>query len=217
MACPEPARLESDLAQHVTVLSLLQITLITSDIDQKNNLYRGYRPIFAHIGQYQLYLGPFNVIVTVRVKVFLTSLNSNGHGGVIWLKSYNYRVPEWSRSLSGNTGLPCPKYILVLGKKQPNLPPALLALVNRPGVVGAVLQTPPSLIDWFTDSSFVKISLKHHNSQTVRARDLIFWHEVAIPYVSCVICHMSRETCHVSCVTQLSECYAVSPNLKQHP
>ena len=37
-------------------------------------------------------------------------------------------------------------------------------------------------------------SSKHHNSQTVRARDLKFWHNVCHPL--CVMCHLSRVTCH---------------------
>ena len=54
---------------------------------------------------------------------------------------------------------------------------------NRPGEAGAVLQTALSLINklikWVSQSSFVKISSKHHTSQTVRAKDLKF----NIPYV----------------------------------
>ena len=45
---------------------------------------------------------------------------------------------------------------------------------NRPGVAGAVLQIPPSLIDSVSNSSFPSKYSKHHNSQTVRARDLKF-------------------------------------------
>ena len=65
----DPARLESDLAQHVTDMSLLQITLILAknthillDITQ-------YLPISANIG---LDFGPFNVTIKVRVNFFLT-------------------------------------------------------------------------------------------------------------------------------------------------
>ena len=39
-------------------------------------------------------------------------------------------------------------------------------------------------------------SLKHHNSQTVRARELIFLENVHP--TPCVMCHMSHVTCHVS-------------------
>ena len=45
----------------------------------------------------------------------------------------------------------------------------------------------------------MEISSNHHNFQTVRARDLKFWHNVHHPI--CVMCHMSRVTCHMSCVT----------------
>ena len=49
--------------------------------------------------------------------------------------------------------------------------------IDRPGVAGAVLQTALSLIDSFIRSvghPFVEISSEHHNSQTVRARDVTF-------------------------------------------
>ena len=48
---------------------------------------------------------------------------------------------------------------------------------------------------WLNNSSFVEISSKHHNSQTVRARDLTFWHNVLHPL--CVMCHLSHVMCHV--------------------
>ena len=47
-------------------------------------------------------------------------------------------------------------------------------IFNRPGVNGAVLQTPLLLIywliDWLTQSFFVKISLKHFHYQTLKSR-----------------------------------------------
>ena len=50
----------------------------------------------------------------------------------------------------------------------------------------------------------MEISSNHHNFQTVRARDLKFWHNVHHPLcVQCVMCHVSRVTCHVSRVTYL--------------
>ena len=51
-------------------------------------------------------------------------------------------------------------------------------MFNTPHVAGAVLQTLSSLIDSLSDWSFVKISSKHLHSQTLRARDLKFWHNV---------------------------------------
>ena len=75
-------------------------------------------------------------------------------------------------------------------------------LFNRPGVAGAVLQSPPSLINSlihsFTDA-LVQISSKHCQSQTGRARELKFW-ENGHP-TQCVLCHVSRVTCHLSGVT----------------
>ena len=48
-----------------------------------------------------------------------------------------------------------------------------LNVINRPGVAGAVLQSPLSLINSLSDPS-VKISSKHSQSQTGRARELKF-------------------------------------------
>ena len=47
-------------------------------------------------------------------------------------------------------------------------------IINRPGVAGAVLQTPLLLINLLTQSFFVEISSEHLQSQTVRARELTF-------------------------------------------
>jgi len=43
-------------------------------------------------------------------------------------------------------------------------------------------------------------SLKHHHSQTIRARDLTFWHNVH--HLSRVMCHVSHVNCHLSPVTR---------------
>ena len=61
-----------------------------------------------------------------------------------------------------------------------------------------------SLINWLTDSVMVCGSTsskysQHHESQTVRARELKFWETVH--HVSCVMWHMSRVLCQVSSVT----------------
>ena len=50
-----------------------------------------------------------------------------------------------------------------------------------------------------SQSSFSSQSSKHHNSQTLRARDLKFWHNDHHPL--CVLCHMSCVTCHMLHVT----------------
>ena len=50
-------------------------------------------------------------------------------------------------------------------------------IFNRPGVAGAVLQSAPSLINYFIDSlgdPLFKISSKHTQSQTGRTRELTF-------------------------------------------
>ena len=71
-------------------------------------------------------------------------------------------------------------------------------IINRPGVPGAVLQTPSSLVDSFGNSSFVKISSRHLHSQTIRDRELKFWEKVDLPNMSCVTCHLSHVTCLMS-------------------
>ena len=53
--------------------------------------------------------------------------------------------------------------------------------INRPGVAGAVLQRASSFIHSWINSSFSSRSSKHHNSQTLRARGLIFWRLVIPP------------------------------------
>ena len=83
-----------------------------------------------------------------------------------------------------------------------------IIIFNRPGVAGAVLQSPLSLIHWLR--SFSSKSSKHHKSKTIRASDLKFCHNVHLltqcsPHVmchaSCVTCHMSPLMCHLSHVT----------------
>ena len=50
----------------------------------------------------------------------------------------------------------------------------LFQVVNRPGVAGAILQTPLPLIKRLSQRSIVKISSKHSLSQTIRAGYLTF-------------------------------------------
>ena len=76
---------------------------------------------------------------------------------------------------------------------------------NRPGVAGAVLQTPSWFIHWVSHLLF-KISSKHSQFQTERARELIFWENVH-PTIY-FMCHVSYVTCHMSHVTcQWRVCY----------
>ena len=65
---------------------------------------------------------------------------------------------------------------------------------NRPSVAGAVLQTLLCLIHSATKSSFVTMSSKHLQSQTIKARDMKFLEKVHHPL--CVIYHMSGVRCH---------------------
>ena len=68
---------------------------------------------------------------------------------------------------------------------------------NRPGIAGSVLPSHRHwLIDWFSRSWFFKISFKHWQSQTGRARKLKFWENVSTTL--CVMCHLSHVTCHLS-------------------
>ena len=80
------------------------------------------------------------------------------------------------------------------------LPTRFPRLVNRPGVAGAVLQSPPLLTDWLIDSSFIP--------KTIRARELKFWENVHP--TPCVMCHLSPVTCylsHVICHVSPVMCY----------
>ena len=72
--------------------------------------------------------------------------------------------------------------------------------IFRPGVAGAVLQTPPSLIDTLTYKSwFVEISSTLCNSWPDKDRDYKCWHKV--PDLLRVMCHMSHFLCYMSPVT----------------
>ena len=74
----------------------------------------------------------------------------------------------------------------------------LFFIINRPGVAGAVLQTPSLLINSFVNSSSVEISSKHCLARTVRPRDLIFLENVNPPL--CVMCQVSDVMCQMLCV-----------------
>ena len=68
-------------------------------------------------------------------------------------------------------------------------------IINRPSVAGPVLQTPLSLINWLTHSTFMEISPEHLHSQTVRDRELKFWDKVHLPLPA--MCHLSHVICHL--------------------
>ena len=81
----------------------------------------------------------------------------------------------------------------------------LMQIINRPCVAGAVLQSPPYLINSVSDL-IVKIWSKHSQSQTGRAMKLKFWENVdptlcVMWHVSYVTCHMSPVTCHLLPIT----------------
>ena len=80
----------------------------------------------------------------------------------------------------------------------PRLKSLWFVVFNRPGVAGAILQTPPSLINYLIESPFSPKPSKHHYTQTMRDRELTFWENI-IP-LPCVTCKMSCVTCQVSCV-----------------
>ena len=72
-------------------------------------------------------------------------------------------------------------------------------IINRPGVAGAVLQTPSSFINSVSSSAFSSRYSTNLHSQAVRARELNFFDNVHLPPPG--TCHMSHVTCHVSHVT----------------
>ena len=64
--------------------------------------------------------------------------------------------------------------VLLQNKKCCNLRVIDIMIFNRPGVAGAVLQTPSSLIDSVSESAFSSQSSRYHKSQSRRARELKF-------------------------------------------
>ena len=76
----------------------------------------------------------------------------------------------------------------------------VLNLFKRPGVAGAVLQSPPlllhSLINLFIEWSFCLKSSRHCLLQAVRAWEPTFVNNVHPP--PCVTCYVSHVRCHVS-------------------
>ena len=55
------------------------------------------------------------------------------------------------------------------------------------------------MINQLSRSSFSSKSSEHLKSQSIRARDLNFWHN--FHHLSCVMCHVSHVMCHMLCVT----------------
>ena len=74
-----------------------------------------------------------------------------------------------------------------------------LIIINRPGVAGAVLKSPLSLIDLLVEPSF---SLNIFQTLLIPNQKSWNFERMFIPhYVSCVMCHMSHVTCHLLQVT----------------
>ena len=76
----------------------------------------------------------------------------------------------------------------------------VVVMFNRPSVAGAVLQTPPSLIN---HSTFPSKPSKQHYTQTVRARERKLWENIhpqppVTCQVSCIMCQASGFKCHMS-------------------
>ena len=108
----------------------------------------------------------------------------------------------------------------ILVSRIPNLSPPSPTLY-RPGVAGAVLQTPPPLINWLSESSF---SSRSSNVITPKPLELESWsfermfilhHVSCVPchmspvtyYMCCITCHLSGVTCHLSHVTCHMSCF----------
>ena len=73
-------------------------------------------------------------------------------------------------------------------------------MFDRPGVAGAVLQTPLLLIQSVSELSFSSKSSLYYKSQTVWARAQNFWENVHPHNMSHVTCQMPCITCQMSCV-----------------
>ena len=117
-------------------------------------------------------------------------------------KSSDLDLIFWKASLSGSkvTAILLKGWILPIGGIASGRVCACSLrsrLVNRPGVAGAVLQTPLSLIKWLSHSSF---SLNIFQPLSIPNRK--FWQNVhPTCHVSSVMCHVSPVTCHPSHVT----------------
>ena len=74
---------------------------------------------------------------------------------------------------------------------------------NRPGVAGAILQTPLIFFDLLTDSLILCENIfNKHSLPNRKSSGTDILRERSPPltcHVSCVTCHMSHVTCHVSC------------------
>ena len=73
-------------------------------------------------------------------------------------------------------------------------------MLNRPGVAGAVLQTPLPLLNSFIDSLTCPFPPKVHSTFTLKPYGL----GTSLCHMSQVICHMSHVTCHLLPVGILS-------------
>ena len=79
----------------------------------------------------------------------------------------------------------------------------MCSVLNRPGVAGAVLQSPPSFADWLINS-VILYSKYLPNTPNPKPEEIGSWNFERMfiwYYVSCVKCHVSCVTCHVSRVT----------------
>ena len=84
----------------------------------------------------------------------------------------------------------------------------IFLLFNRPGLAGAVLQTPlsfiHSFINQFSESSFSSRYSNHFPDHTVRANELKFWENIHhMSYVTCHMSHVTRHMSHVLCHVSL--------------
>ena len=75
----------------------------------------------------------------------------------------------------------------------------LTVVFNRPGIAGAVLQTPPSFVNCLFLQIFRTPSLPNHRSE---GAEILREGLGGTFHVSHVTCHASRVICHMSCATK---------------
>ena len=76
-----------------------------------------------------------------------------------------------------------------------------VSIIIRPGVAGAVLQTPPSLVNWVILFGNIFHTLSFLNRKRYISDILIEGSSLTMCHMSCVTCHVSHVLCHMSCIT----------------
>ena len=108
----------------------------------------------------QATLNYWTILNILRSKSDITELVAGLHAMVKQIKTQKEGLDLWATKMCQNE-----KTVNVIDCRY---------IINRPGVAGAVLQTPSSLIHSLSQNSFSYRYSKHHKSQALRGRELKF-------------------------------------------